>query len=222
MEHIMRHTWWRRMWTFQEFILAERPIVVVGNHHLEWNNLVEAANNTFVSKDARQEMVRRRRRHLKSSELVINNIFPPEAAKNIPGMLTSIHLFPLMKDIMDAHKGRLAFQLGFQKFNPNYLAGDLLLKSRLRQAEDPRDKLYALYHVLQACHYDLPKINYAETVEKVYEDVTFSLVSQSQSWWILTHLLHSHTSTATTLEIPSWVPDFNSRIPWHQHIEFFA
>lgn len=220
LKSIMRHAWWSRMWTFQEFVLAKRPILVVGTHQIAWDDFVEAANNTFFSDDARQEMVRRKQQHMKASELVINNVMPPDQTKDIQGIETSIHLVPMWKDIMDAHKGRMIFQFGLQDLNQSSVASDFLLKARLRQAKDPRDKLYGLYHILQACHYQLPKIDYAQPIEKTFEDVTFNLISQSQSWWILTHLLQG--SESSTMEIPSWVPDFSSRPQWHQHIEFFV
>ena len=200
--------------------MAKRPIVVVGANKILWDDLVEAANNTFFSDDARDEMVRRKRQKTKTNELVINNIMPPDEAEDIRGIETSIHLVPMWKDIMDAHKGRMAYQLGFQDPYRQFIASDFLLKSRMRQAKDPRDKLYGLYHILQACHYSLPKIDYSQPIEKIYEDVTFSLVSQSESWWILSHLFRA--PEASTLEIPSWVPDFCSQIMWHQRGEFFT
>jgi hypothetical protein len=220
MEHIMRHNWWSRMWTLQEFVLAERPVVVVGANKILWDDLVEATNNTFFSDDARDEMVRRKRQNIKANELVINNIMPPDEAECIRGIETSIHLVPMWKDIVDAHKGRMAYQLGFQDLDHHFIASDFLLKARMRQAKDPRDKLYGLYHILQACHYSLPKIDYSQAIEKIYEDVTFSLVSQSKSWWILSHLFRAREASA--LEVPSWVPDFCSQILWHQRVEFFT
>ncbi len=102
----MRHNWWRRMWTLQEFVLAERPIVVVGANKILWDDLVEAVNNTFFSDDARDEMVRRKRQNIKANELVINNIMPPDEAEGIRGIETSIHLVPMWKDIMDCDKRR--------------------------------------------------------------------------------------------------------------------
>jgi hypothetical protein len=221
MEHIMRHDWWSRMWTLQEFTLAERPIVVVGDNKVLWKDLVKAAHNTISSNDARDEMVRRKRQNrenIKANELVINNIMPPDEADDIRGKETSIHLVPMFKALMDAHKSQMTYQLSLQDYDPQLIASDFLLKARMRQAKDPRDKLYGLYHILQACHYSLPKIDYSQAVEKIYEDVTFSLVSQSKSWWILSHLFRTREDSA--IEVPSWVPDFCSRIQWHQREEF--
>ncbi|CAO2653375.1 Nn.00g027860.m01.CDS01 [Neocucurbitaria sp. VM-36] len=217
MEHIMRHNWWRRMWTFQEFVLAERPVLVIGNNKIQWEDLVDTANNTFFSTDSRDEMVRRKRQNAKADELVINNIMPPDEAEDIRGREISIHLIPLWKDIMNAHKGRVTYQLGLQ--NAHLIASDFLLEARTRQSKDPKDKLYGLYYILQACDYQLPSIDYSEAIEKIYEDITFSIVYQSKSWWILSHLFRARETS--TLELPSWVPEYCSQILWHQRMELF-
>ncbi|KAJ4372941.1 hypothetical protein N0V83_003232 [Neocucurbitaria cava] len=217
MEHIMRHNWWCRMWTFQEFVLAERPVLVVGKNQRLWDDLVVTANNTFFSTDARDDMVRRKRQNAKADELVINNNMPPDEAEVFRGMEISIHLVPLWKNIMNAHKGRVTYQLGLQ--DPQLIASDFLLEARTRPSGEPKDKLYELYYILQACHYSLPSIDYSETIEKIYEDVTFSIVNQSKSWWILSHLLRARETY--TLELSSWVPELCSQILWHQRMELF-
>jgi len=79
----MRYNWWCRMWTLQEFVLVERPMVVVGANKILWDDLVEAANNMFFSNDARDEMVRLKRQNIKANELVINNIMPLDEAEGI-------------------------------------------------------------------------------------------------------------------------------------------
>ena len=71
------------MWTLQEFVLVERPMVVVGANKILWDDLVEAANNMFFSNDARDEMVRLKRQNIKANELVINNIMPLDEAEGI-------------------------------------------------------------------------------------------------------------------------------------------
>lgn len=179
----MRHEWWRRMWTFQEFALAKRPVIVVGKHHLKWDDLVYAANSTISSVDIRDEMARRMRQpDAKKHDLVINHIMPPDEAQNIRGIETSIHLVPMWSVIMDAHAGRISYQLGFQHLHRQFVASDFLLKARMRQAKDPRDKLYALYHILQSCHYGLPALDYSKPAERIYEEVTLAILAQSGSW----------------------------------------
>lgn len=49
---------------------------------------------------------------------------------------------------MDAYKGRITYQLGFQDLDYYFIASDFLLKAWMRQAKDLRDKLYGLYHIL--------------------------------------------------------------------------
>lgn len=217
MEHIMRHNWWRRMWTLQEFVLAERPVIVVGANKILWDDLFQAAENTFFSDGACHEM---ERQDIKANDLVVNNKMPPDIADYVGRVETSVHLGLMYNNILEAHKSRMTFQLGFQDLDHHLFASDFLLKARMRQAKDPRDKLYGLYHILQACHYSLPEIDYSQAIEKIYEDVTFSLVSQSKSWWILSHLFRAQDASA--LELPSWVPDFCSQRLRHQGADSVA
>ncbi|KAK0643349.1 hypothetical protein B0T16DRAFT_459510 [Cercophora newfieldiana] len=222
MEHIMRHEWWRRMWTLQEFALARRPIIVVGNNQLVWDEFVGTATKTFFSADVGEEMVRRvRQPNTKKHHLAIKHIMPPEEAQDIRGIETSIHMAPMWKDIADAHKSRVAYQLKFQMLDRHFVASDFFLKARLRHAKDPRDKLYGLYHILQSCHYNLPALDYSRTVERIYQEVTFAILVQSRSWWILSHLFRTRSETALAgVDVASWVPDYSSQIMWHQREAF--
>jgi hypothetical protein len=75
--------------------------------------------------------------------MLINNLLPPEEAEEIKGRETTIHLIPLWRDIIDAHKGRMTYHIGIE--DHHVVASDYLLEARMRQAKDPRDKLYGLY-----------------------------------------------------------------------------
>ena len=85
-----------------------------------------------------------------------------------------------------------------------------------REATDPRDKIYGLHYLFEASGYKLPEPDYRKSVAEVYERAAFSLAQQDNSWWILAHLFSKEV--VSNPQLPSWVPDFNTRSVWHQHL----
>jgi hypothetical protein len=84
--------------------------------------------------------------------------------------------------------------------------------SRYRLSSDPRDNIYALYHMMKDMGVQLSEPDYSISPQKLYEEVTFALIESSGSLWIL-----ENVSSHRRMEgLPSWVPDFSQETPPHE------
>ena len=80
----------------------------------------------------------------------------------------------------------------------------LLYENTPREASDPRDKVYALYGLVQAYQKVPLKINYAISVEDVYRSTVRYCIESEESLSILTYV----SSLGNQSDFPSWVPDW--------------
>lgn len=186
---------------------------VVGNFQIPWKDFYNIMGDHFAQKDVPREMRRPSWQNTKPSAL--DRIFPKDEVDDFPQVQVSTHMFPYLVEIGDAIMCRNAYQDKLQDAPKRVYMSHLLLKARNRSAKDSRDKIYGLHYLFEASEYKLPTVDYKISVAKVYEDVTFAILQQSKSWWILSHLFSKRG--VSTMELPSWVPDFTTHAIWHQH-----
>lgn len=43
--HVLKSEWWRRSWTTQEILLATKATVVIGTHHIDWDEMCFGGNH---------------------------------------------------------------------------------------------------------------------------------------------------------------------------------
>ncbi|KIW00108.1 uncharacterized protein PV09_08293 [Verruconis gallopava] len=55
--------------------------------------------------------------------------------------------------------------------------------SQLNNASDPKDKLFAMYGLLEGIVSSLPRVNYLESKEKIYEDFTRNTITSFGHFW---------------------------------------
>ncbi|KAK5113595.1 hypothetical protein LTR85_010824 [Meristemomyces frigidus] len=209
---LMKNRWWKRMWTFQEFILARRPIFVVGHMKLLWDDFQNVISDLIVTD--RPGGTNKRQWLQAKKSTAIRQLVPDDCDAPAAEVEEAVHMLPMWLEVGDAMMCRKAYQERLKSHCRPTFMSFFLLKSRNRQATDPRDKIYGLYYLFQVSGFTLPQIDYRQSVEQVYGSVARALLQQSESWWLLSHLFNKRRDSSH--QLPSWVPDFSQQAVWHQ------
>ncbi|KAJ4991777.1 ankyrin and HET domain-containing protein [Stagonosporopsis vannaccii] len=80
---------------------------------------------------------------------------------------------------------------------------------RVRQATDPRDKVYGVLALAAQRYVGLLKADYNLLVEKVYEQITVALIQRTGNLNVLSHVAPNQPRN---LDVPSFVPDWTVEI----------
>ena len=101
---------------------------------------------------------------------------------------------------------------------------NLIYASQQREASDPRDKVYALYGLLQDCQKLDLEISYVASVEEVYRSAVRFCIENEGKLSILGHV----SSYRNQSDQPSWVPEWRamslsacSPVGWNAKSGFF-
>ena len=200
------------MWTFQEFVLARRAVLVVGHVKILWEDFRNVIS-ILTATPSQPAGTSKQNRMRAKKHAVIRQLLPP-GVEGSAELEAATHMFPTWLEVMDALMCRRAYQERLQSERVPVFMSYFLHKSRNRDAKDPKDKIYGLYYLFGVSGFDLPPIDYRQTVAEVYTSVALALLRKSNSWWILSHLFNKRGTSA--IQMPSWVPDFSSHTVWHQ------
>lgn len=99
-------------------------------------------------------------------------------------------------------------ELDREENNGSQLLTDLLLRTAHAKATDARDKIYALYGIVQKTHGKPPlvAVDYKQPTASLYRDVARTLLTVHGD----TGFLHLSRVAGTVPGLPSWVPDFSA------------
>ena len=204
----MKHGWWKRMWTFQEFVLSRRPTFVVGYTKIPWKLFREIMPNLVFDTSSPEE--NRQMQAKKTS--AIGQLLPNDFG-HAADVEASTHMLPHWVEATEATTCRTAYEQLQLEPQPKFMSY-FLFKIRNRETSELRDKVFAIHSLFRVSGYDLPDIDYNKNVEEIYTGAALALLQQSQSWWMLSHLLNKRE--VSSMVLPSWVPDFSSPAAWHQ------
>ena len=176
---IINLPWFHRTWTIQEVALAKSAIIVCGPVNLPWSSLLEALKRLQDSQIHKQTLI---------------SIQPERRAFSNPAtFFDDIRTHVLMTDVVH-HRKSLPLSRAF----------DLI---RRNNSSDPRDKIYGLYGILDYLEIqDLPPVNYTETVQHLYYQITCAIMRNDQRL----HILYLIGLTPTLPDLPTWVPDYSN------------
>jgi hypothetical protein len=188
---LLQRPWFSRVWTFQEIVLAQEAVLYCGAHTLRWMRLEVflLGLSTFPQGPNTEDS------RLQGAEVDALEIFKARSILHRPknhkpeDNQLFLGLFPLLDSL------------------------------RLRQATDPRDKVFALLNVAyDAKHSDL-KADYRKSHAEVY--------AMTAKWLLRTQKRLDFLSLIEKKDKPdliSWVPDFRYKDPWnflHQPRQIF-
>jgi hypothetical protein len=170
---LLTRSWWTRIWTAQEWILAGHTTLQSGQHTLEGEVLIRCLEHY--------------RFHVKSTDCC--------------GMhLTSGFLFRLG----DSLQPLFALDSVKQSYSHQDFSSSLGYL-RMRQAADPRDKVYGVLALAASQCAGLLRADYNAPVEQVYEQLAIALIDRTKRLDILIHIAPNQPRN---LDVPSWAPDW--------------
>lgn len=76
---------------------------------------------------------------------------------------------------------------------------------RMRQAADPRDKVYGVLALAASQYTGLMRADYSAPVEQVYEQLALALIDRTKWLDIFSHIVPNQPRN---LDVPSWTPDW--------------
>src|SRR5436190_4185625 len=259
MDDLLRRPWFLRMWTVQELVMANQPVVVCGDKVIRWNNLhwgivgaMDISNNrnsgtfsdaltsvlaaeslwldlyvknrwaesgpdwwlrhtgarAFAARKSFFEFIERYGRRIYVGQMVsILTIILLRLLLDLPpfdsvGLLFLI-LACLATMILKLHPGRMDWETNAR----TKLVG-MLNMIRVRDATNPRDKVFALYGVLKELEIinDESFVDYDQSIGEAYLRFTRRMIDWHQKLEILVEASEPGLPNA-----PSWVPDWSRR-----------
>jgi Heterokaryon incompatibility protein (HET) len=206
-----RIEWFSRVWVCQEFALAGVVHVLWGDSVVSWQSILDCARFFFYTE-------------LDCYVHRIDELNPPSSVGSPYGVWQAM----LLGRMREECQTNLAVGSG-ESVEGNCrssveLLEDLLLRTKLCLATDPRDKIFGLLGVVEKrCQQSrvqrLPlRPDYNLTAAHLYQQVTMLVIQETASLRILSRV-HSTPTQATGQidDLPSWVPNY-SRVG-QQHLE---
>jgi len=172
--------WFRRTWTVQELALAREAIVLLGTRTIQWRSMVLA---------------------LRRIQLYANSEFGKNRFHTSHSNPASFHdelkCYHRLEDLLHSHVGQS---------QTSHISTSLVLV-RTKESSNPKDKVYGLYGIFDHMQVlRLPEVDYAQTVQYIYTNITRVAIEGEQSLAIL----HELCLPSRVPELPSWVPDWSN------------
>ncbi|KAG5818431.1 hypothetical protein H9Q74_007407 [Fusarium xylarioides] len=197
--------WWTRVWTVQEFLLAQKVVFRCGDRLIDAATVRKACRSWINHENS---CCWAARRPIDGSAHGFLDI-PSE----INGGLTIYTATLRMKHLMDMLvPGKL--------YTEDFLAAISLF--RVRHCSDPRDRAFG-YFGLRSPGLDVKSeipIDYTVYIADLYKNLAVALIEKSQTLDVLSHVLHELNITQRTHGLPSWVPDWDATIDDRYHLTY--
>ncbi|KAL9574056.1 hypothetical protein ACKAV7_001832 [Fusarium commune] len=197
--------WWTRVWTVQEFLLAQKVIFQCGDRLID-AAIIRKACRSWI--DHENSCCWAARRPIDGSAHGFLDI-PSE----INGGLTIYAATLRMKHLMDMLvSGKL--------YTEDFLAAISLF--RVRHCSDPRDRAFG-YFGLRSPGLDIKSeipVNYTVPIADLYKNLAVVLIEKSHTLDVLSHVLHESGIQERTDGLPSWVPDWDATMDDQYHLTY--
>ncbi|KAH8673401.1 hypothetical protein BX600DRAFT_204747 [Xylariales sp. PMI_506] len=178
---LLRHHWFRRIWTIQEVVSAKSVVVMCGKDELPWN--VFWATIDFIWPVNPHPYV-----HL-SYSLGVPPVDTLQARKN----LATINL--------------IQFKYRSNRATTGHTLLDLVLLTRGFDCTDARDKIFALVSLVadvEPTDWEVAP-DYSQSVEDMYKQFTLWCITKRRNLQVLSFT--PNPWVPPVLSLPSWVPD---------------
>lgn len=180
---MLRRSWWRRVWTIQESVLAPEA---------RWSSMCPLLVNC-----GRFEM---------PMDCLALALLRFSSVHRIYRGDTYIYNYTIWAYLVTCHLESGAYS---RSATPLDL---LLFRCRACHVTEPKDRIYGLYGVLERRGIRLSEVDYGKTKEQVYLEFTREACQVTNSLRLLNLVTGSNTTTLPGIpRQPSWVPDYGGR-----------
>ena len=181
--------WWARMWIIQEVGAARKLLLTYGKVTVPFT-MLEADSQGLATQPLRKCKLCK------------------ADAKVLDRFVAQVHTICSLRQIQAGDFNRYLRHLEYLERSWGSPLLWLLRTFRHRHSSEPRDKIFALSHVLTKLspgYYDLG-IDYSAPIAELFCKVTMSIIHQTGFFWITSRDLMSKNRD----NLPSWVPDWSS------------
>ncbi|TPX09420.1 uncharacterized protein E0L32_009308 [Thyridium curvatum] len=189
---LLQRTYFTRMWIIQEVVLARQIEVFCGSHRTQWI-WIESVSH-FLSTTAWTDYFN----HIHTSDTASTS----SASHPIEAMMKPSHALPtklraIRRDVKEGNFGRTLLHA--------------LIRSRVFQASDPRDKVYGVLGLLGDAAKNKPwlqPVYGTRDVSETYILATKQLLADADDLLVLSCVDGERKALAGRESLPSWVPDW--------------
>ncbi len=195
--------WWTRVWTVQEFALAQRVLFQCGQRRIDRVTLGRAF-----------ETLRDHERNCCWASLRVADGYA-RGYLDMPSCANDgLSIFRAVLRYDQIHTMTAPDDSGGYDFV------ELMKTFRPRLCSDPCDRIYGMLGLKLNDEKirDLIQTNNYTSAAILFQDVAMIIVEQSGTLDILSHVLPPSVAEPTVLELPSWVPDWNAKLDASFHL----
>ncbi|KAI6753909.1 hypothetical protein HG530_013085 [Fusarium avenaceum] len=197
--------WWTRVWTVQEFILAQDVRFQCGQRLMSCKTLQQGIKNLASHERTCCWAERRPEDGYPRGYLD----YPSKANSGLTLYTAALRMTNLIS-ILNTDPSEAQDLLG------------VISLFRTRHCSDARDRVFGLSGLrLQTSKVkDTLPADYTMSTATVYRNLAMMLIEKSQSLDVLSHVLHGPSLQKRTTGLPSWVPDWDGAMESGYHLVY--
>jgi hypothetical protein len=207
MSAVSGRSWFYRIWTLQEIVLARKAVVICGEQSISWDSLALLAD-LIAEGDASAGFTE----------------YPGDSFQRVR-VVSALRSFlkigprkaPLSYRLPKEHPfGSMTVRLPPRDTVPEFGIASHYVQASTLQTTKSEDKVYGLYAILQQYGLKLPTPDYSKATSTIYHETARTLIEFDSSL----ELLYYATIERVLLDLPSWVPDLTTPHHWIPGFEY--
>ena len=205
---ITNRSWFNRIWTLQEIVLARHAVLICGSESISWDDL-SSIGDIVTQGDASSGFTQYPGDEFHRLRVV-------NMLRGYLGIRTKQD--QILYRLPDEHPfGPIEMSVAQTGDSRNIGIATHFFVATTLEGSEPRDKIYGLYAILQRYGIQLKKPDYEKSVSEIYRETAEAIIKHDSSL----ELLYYISTTRVLADLPSWVPDtLNGWFSWIPGFEF--